>query len=70
MVKTEDASVIAPLKLPIDQIFHIIKHQPSVKLPNTAKHDIDSLEAGNFFFTAVGDMPPSIIEPSKDTSMT
>jgi len=28
MVKTEDASLFTPLKLTIDQILHIIKHQP------------------------------------------
>jgi len=44
-VKTEGASVFTPLKLPIDEILHIIKHQPWVKLFKTAKHDTDSLKA-------------------------
>jgi len=48
--KTKDASVFTPLKLPIDQILHIIKHQPWIKLPKTAKHDIDSLKIGNCSF--------------------
>ena len=38
-----------------------------MKLPKTVKYDTDPLEAGNYFFTAVGDVPPCIAGPSKDT---
>ena len=33
------------LKLPIDQILHVIKYQPWVRLPKPSKHDLDLLEA-------------------------
>ena len=48
--KIEDAPAFTPLKLSIDQIFHIIKHQPWLKLPKTAKQDPDPLELGNCSF--------------------
>ena len=48
--KTEDAPIFTLLKLLIDQIFHVIKHQSWVKLPKPVKHDTDSLKAGNCSF--------------------
>ena len=39
-----------PLKLMIDQILHIIKHQPWVKLLKPTKHNTDPLEAGYYAF--------------------
>ena len=42
--------MFTPLKLTIDQIFYIIKHQLWMKLPMTAKHDPDSLKAGSCSF--------------------
>ena len=49
-VKTKDVSVFTPMKLPMDQILQIIKHQSWVKLPKTAQHDTDSLKVGNCSF--------------------
>ena len=50
MAKTEDASVFTTLKLPIDHILHMFKHQPCVKLLKTTKHDTNFLKVGNYFF--------------------
>jgi len=44
--KTKDDSVSTPLKLQIDQILHVIKHQPWVRLSKLRQHDSDFLEAG------------------------
>jgi len=44
-VKIKDSITFTPLNPLIDQIFHIIKQQPWLKLPKTARHNLDSLEA-------------------------
>ena len=43
-MKTKDDSAFTLLKLPIDQILHIIKHRPWVSLSKPSKHDPDSQE--------------------------
>ena len=48
--KTEDAPAFTPLKLPIDQILYIIKHQPWVKLAKMTKHDPDPLKSRSCSF--------------------
>ena len=48
--KIKDDSGFTPLKLSIDQILHIIKHQSWVRLSKPSKHDTDLLEAGHCSF--------------------
>jgi len=48
--KIEDAPAFTPLKLPIDQIIHIIKQQSWLKLPKMTKQDLDPLESGSCSF--------------------
>ena len=47
--RTKNDSAFTPLKLSIDQILHVIKHQPWVRLPNPNKRDPDPLEAGGHY---------------------
>jgi len=46
--KIKDDSVFTPMKLPINQILHVMKHQPWVRLPKPSKYDPDFLEARGY----------------------
>jgi len=67
-IETKDDSAFTLLKLLIDQILHVIKHQPWVRLLKPSKHDPDPLKAGHCSFHDIQGTPPSIVGPSKDTS--
>ena len=68
--KAEGSITFTPLNLPIDQIFHIVKHQPWFTLLKTARHDSDSLEEGIAPFMAVGNTTRRIVGHSDVTSRT
>ena len=66
--KTMDDSIFIPMKLPIDQILYIIKHQPWVKLSKPTKHDTDPLEVGHYFFHGSRSTTPCIARSPKGVS--
>ena len=48
-----DDSTFTPLTLPINQILHVIKHQPWVKHSKLAKQDTESSKAGGCSFHGI-----------------